>query len=95
MLKACNGHNPLEMAKNKTNSFCCGAGGGRMWMDELPGKRIYHERTLQALDTKASTIAVSCPYCMTMFEDGLKEEKNPGHVKVRDIAELVADTMIV
>ena len=95
ILKACNGHSPLEMAKNKTNSFCCGAGGGRMWMDELPGKRIYHERTLQALDTKASTIAVSCPYCMTMFEDGLKEEKNPGQVKVRDIAELVADTMIV
>ena len=94
ILKACTGETPKEMGKNKTNSFCCGAGGGRMWMDEQPGKRMYHERTMEALDTKASTIAVSCPYCMTMFEDGLKEEKNPGQVKVRDLAELVAESMI-
>lgn len=94
ILKACNGESPLEMSKNKTNSFCCGAGGGRMWIDEQPGKRIYHERTQQALETNASTIAVACPYCMTMFEDGLKEEKVPGNVKVRDIAELVAEAMV-
>ena len=82
------------MNKNKTNSFCCGAGGGRMWMDELTGKRISLERTQQALKTNASTIAVACPYCMTMFEDGLKDEKVSDHVRVKDISELVAETMI-
>ena len=94
ILKACTGRHPLEMKKNKTNSFCCGAGGGRMWMDELTGKRISLERTQQALKTNASTIAVACPYCMTMFEDGLKDEKVSDHVRVKDIAELVAETMI-
>ncbi|MEI6680394.1 MAG: (Fe-S)-binding protein [Mariniphaga sp.] len=94
ILKACTGKNPLEMDKNKVNSFCCGAGGGRMWMDELTGKRISLERTQQALKTNPTTIAVACPYCMTMFEDGLKDEKVSDKVRVRDIAELVAESMI-
>ncbi len=94
ILKACTGKNPLEMDKNKVDSFCCGAGGGRMWMDELTGKRISTERTQQALKTNPSTIAVACPYCMTMFEDGLKDEKVSDKVRVRDIAELVAESMI-
>ncbi|MCK5186118.1 MAG: (Fe-S)-binding protein, partial [Deltaproteobacteria bacterium] len=84
---------PLEMERRGQESFCCGAGGGRMWMEELIGKRIYLERTQEALKTNPSTIAVSCPYCMTMFEDGVKDEKAQDDVKVKDIAEIVVESM--
>ncbi len=84
---------PLEMERQGNQSFCCGAGGGRMWMEELIGKRIYLERTQEALKTNSSTIAVACPYCMTMFEDGVKDEKVQDKVKVKDIAEIVAESM--
>lgn len=84
---------PLEMKRRGKESFCCGAGGGRMWMEELIGKRIYLERTQEALKTNPSTIAVACPYCMTMFEDGVKDEKEQDKVKVKDIAEIVAEAM--
>ena len=94
IIKACsNGKNPAEIKEHGDNSFCCGAGGGRMWMEELVGKRIYLERTQQALKTNPTTIAVSCPYCMTMFEDGLKDEKLADKVNVKDIAEIVAESL--
>jgi len=84
---------PLEMPRHEAKSFCCGAGGGRMWLEERAGKRIYLERTEEALATRPSTIAVSCPYCMTMFEDGVKEIKAQDTVQVRDIAEIVAEAI--
>ncbi len=84
---------PLEMKRRRGESFCCGAGGGRMWMEETEGKRIYQERTQEALKTNPSTIAVACPYCMTMFEDGLKDEKAQDQVKVKDLAEIIAEAM--
>jgi Fe-S oxidoreductase len=90
---ASQGNAPLEMQRRGQESFCCGAGGGRMWMEELIGKRIYLERTQEALKTNPSTIAVSCPYCMTMFEDGIKDEKEQDNVKVKDIAEIVVESM--
>ncbi len=94
ILKAASqGTAPMEMERCGQESFCCGAGGGRMWMEELIGKRIYLERTQEALKTNPSTIAVSCPYCMTMFEDGIKDEKAQDTVKVKDIAEIVAEAM--
>jgi Fe-S oxidoreductase len=62
-------------------------------MEELIGKRIYLERTQEALKTNPSTIAVSCPYCMTMFEDGVKDEKAQDRVKVKDISEIVAEQL--
>ena len=94
ILKAASkGTAPMEMGRCEEESFCCGAGGGRMWMEELIGKRIYLERTQEALKTNPSTIAVSCPYCMTMFEDGIKDEKAQDNVKVKDIAEIVAESM--
>ena len=95
ILKAtCKGTAPLEMQRSRQESFCCGAGGGRMWMEELIGKRIYLERTQEALKTNPSTIAVTCPYCMTMFEDGLKDENLQDKVNVKDIGEIVAETMV-
>jgi len=64
-----------------------------MWMEELIGKRIYLERTQEALKTDPSTIAVACPYCMTMFEDGVKDEKAQDRVKVKDLSEIVVEAM--
>ncbi len=93
IIRAASGADPLEMGRCGEGSFCCGAGGGRMWMEELIGKRIYLERTQEALRTDPSTIAVSCPYCMTMFEDGVKDEKTQDRVKVKDLAEIVAEAM--
>ncbi len=94
IISSCSGgEGPVEMERSGEKSFCCGAGGGRMWMEELIGKRIYLERTREALKTNPSTIAVACPYCMTMFEDGVKDEKASENVKVKDIAEIVAESI--
>nr|MBA2382158.1 (Fe-S)-binding protein [Chloroflexota bacterium] len=62
-----------EMEKSGRNTFCCGAGGGRMWMEETRGTRINAERTRQALETGAATVATSCPFCMVMIKDGLAD----------------------
>lgn len=87
------GKAPAELQRSGDESFCCGAGGGRMWMEELIGKRIYLERTQEALKASPATIAVACPYCMTMFEDGVKDEKSSDNVKVKDVAEIVAASL--
>ena len=59
------------MEKSGKNTFCCGAGGGRMWMEETRGTRINAERTRQVLETGAATVATACPFCMVMMSDGL------------------------
>jgi Fe-S oxidoreductase len=78
-----------EMSSNHDKSMCCGAGGGRMWMEEKIGKRINITRTEQALETKAGVIASSCPFCMTMMTDGVKSKEMTDKVRVMDIAELI------
>jgi Fe-S oxidoreductase len=83
----------VEMSMNKRTSFCCGAGGGRMFMEEHMGKRINHERTDQALSTGAKTIATGCPFCMTMMSDGIKDRGKEEEIRVKDIAELVAEQL--
>jgi Fe-S oxidoreductase len=83
------GDKPLEMKHNRENSFCCGAGGGRMWLEESTPKKIYQARTEEALEQNPSSICVCCPYCMTMFEDGLKDKGALGSVNVLDLAEIV------
>jgi Fe-S oxidoreductase len=79
----------VEMKSNHDQSMCCGAGGGRMWMEETIGKRVNVARTEQALATNAGIIAASCPFCMTMMNDGVKSKEMTDKVKVMDIAELV------
>jgi Fe-S oxidoreductase/uncharacterized membrane protein (DUF485 family) len=76
-----------EMPRRGRISFCCGGGGGRMWMEETLGRRINAERTAEALKTGAKTIAVACPFCLTMLDDGVKD--SGAEVAVRDIAEIV------
>ncbi len=93
ILNAVPGLKVQEMELNKAQSFCCGAGGGRMWMEEHEGKRINIERTDQALATDPEAIAVACPFCMTMFDDGLKDRGADG-VVLRDLAEIIAENLI-
>lgn len=93
VLAAATGRPPLEMPRRLDRSFCCGAGGGRMWMDEDVGQATYLERTREALALKPATICVACPYCMTMFEDGLRDENAVGKVQVKDVAEIVLEAM--
>ena len=81
----------VEMDLNKKQSFCCGAGGGRMWMEEHIGKRVNIERTDQALAVKPDAIAVACPFCMTMFDDGLKNRDSD--IPLMDLAEIVANNL--
>jgi Fe-S oxidoreductase len=87
-----------EMERSGRNTFCCGAGGGRMWMEETRGTRINVERTRQALETGAETVATGCPFCMTMLKDGLADAgRGPGTddpVMSKDIAEILAASLI-
>ncbi|KPJ54218.1 hypothetical protein AMJ39_01320 [candidate division TA06 bacterium DG_24] len=82
---------PQELPRAMDRSFCCGAGGGRMWMEETIGQRINELRTREALEAGVATICTACPYCLTMFEDGLKAENADERVRVRDIAELAEE----
>jgi Fe-S oxidoreductase len=84
---------PLEFALAREKSMCCGAGGGRMWIDETIGKRINIARVEQALEASPRTIATACPYCAVMVADGLNALQPDEPVQSRDIAELVADAM--
>ncbi len=90
VLTKVSGEVPLEFGRNRESSFCCGAGGGRMWMEEQTGERINRNRVSEALEQNPDTICVSCPFCMTMFEDGLKDEQVQ-NVRVRDLTEIVAE----
>jgi Fe-S oxidoreductase len=92
VLRSVPGVNLQEMDLNKEQSFCCGAGGGRMWMEEDIGKRVNVERTDQALSTDPDAVAVNCPFCMTMFEDGLKS-RDADDVPLKDLAEIVAENL--
>ena len=83
----------VEMKRSRSKGFCCGAGGAQMYKESEPGKKdINVARTEEALATGAETIAVACPFCMTMMSDGLKNKEKESVVKVKDIAELIAET---
>jgi Fe-S oxidoreductase len=81
----------VEMDRNHDKSFCCGAGGGRMWMEEHLGERINNQRVEQALAKSPQAIGANCPYCITMLEDGVKEKMDSEKlIPVVDPAELIA-----
>jgi Fe-S oxidoreductase len=85
---------PLEFPLHRETSMCCGAGGGRMWMEEKLGSRINVLRTEQALALAPTVIATACPYCAVMLDDGLKALGKDGAVAAKDIAELVAPLLV-
>ncbi|GAA1566912.1 heterodisulfide reductase-related iron-sulfur binding cluster [Kribbella sancticallisti] len=82
-----------EMPRNQTKSFCCGAGGARMWMEEKIGTRINVNRTTEAVETGADKIATGCPFCRVMLSDGLTAKQADGsareEVEVADVAQLL------
>jgi Fe-S oxidoreductase len=83
-----------EMEKSGRGTFCCGAGGGRMWMEETRGTRVNAERTRQALDTGAETVATACPFCLVMLKDGLADAgARAGGVVAEDVAEILAASL--
>ena len=93
ILRAIPGVELAEMARSRGNGMCCGAGGGRMWMEETSGKRVNLARAEQALETNPTVIGSACPYCLTMMEDGVKLKGADERVKARDVAELLAQSV--
>jgi len=87
--------NLVEMKRCKSNGLCCGAGGAQMFKEEEKGDvRVNVERTREALETNAEVVAAACPFCNTMLTDGVKAHEKEEQVKVLDIAELVAASMV-
>nr|WP_207711752.1 heterodisulfide reductase-related iron-sulfur binding cluster [Sulfobacillus harzensis] len=94
VLKAVPGLELREMQRSREQSFCCGAGGGRMWMEEKVGTKINQARSEQALATGADTIATACPFCLTMMRDGVQSLGAEERVKVKDFSEILAENML-
>jgi Fe-S oxidoreductase len=92
-LKAIPGASLVEMDRIRHKSFCCGAGGGRMWMEETRGVRINEKRTESAINAQAAIIGTACPYCLTMFEDGIKAKGKEETIQAVDIAEMIAKAL--
>ncbi len=93
VIKSIAGAGLVEMDRTGERSFCCGAGGGRMWMEEHLGKRINHLRFEDALKTKAGTIGTACPFCLTMLDDATKDKEMEESIKVKDITELIVQAL--
>jgi Fe-S oxidoreductase/nitrate reductase gamma subunit len=88
------GHRPREMSANREKGLCCGAGGGHFWMDRKIGERVNVQRVNQAAETEAKIVATACPFCLHMMEDGTKITDRDGSMAVKDIAELVAESIV-
>ena len=84
----------VEMERNRKRGFCCGGGGGRMWLEESIGTRISEMRIEQAIEAKAQVVATACPYCLQMFDDAIKAKEVEESLKVMDIAELVESSAL-
>ncbi len=81
----------IEMPRNRERTFCCGAGGARMWMEEKRGRPINHERVREAAETGAETLAVACPFCTVMLDDGVRE--TGAKLQVIDLATLLHEAV--
>jgi Fe-S oxidoreductase len=94
ILQAIPGVNVVEMRRSRDNALCCGAGGGRMWLEERVGRRMNQNRITDVQDSGASTLAAACPFCVNMFNDGIKGKGAEDTIKLLDLAELVAASMV-
>src|SRR5438132_210633 len=83
----------VEIERHHKRGFCCGAGGGRMWMEEKIGKRINHARVEQTLRTEAPRVATACPFCLTMFRDGIAAKSAGDQLQVQDLAQFLAESV--
>lgn len=93
LIKAVPGATVTEMDRSKLKSMCCGAGGGRMWMEEPADQRVNVLRTEQALEKKPDIVATSCPFCRIMISSGVNEKGVGDNVAVTDVMEIVANNM--
>ena len=80
----------VELTRNKRHGFCCGAGGGRMFMEEHEGQRVNLNRTDEIIAAEVEAVAVACPFCNIMLTDGMKQRNVDDKIEVLDVAELVA-----
>jgi Fe-S oxidoreductase len=79
----------VEMRLNEENSFCCGGGGGQMWMETDADKRINQHRLDDALEVEVDTVATACPYCLLMFDDAIRSKGLGDQIKVMDLSEII------
>jgi len=93
ILNAIKGIKGVELERSMNRSFCCGGGGGHMWMEEEPDKRVNTRRVEEIIQTKVDIVATACPYCLTMFEDGAKAKGAEETLHVKDLSELVAEVL--
>ncbi len=93
LITAVTGGNLVEMERIKKESLCCGAGGGRLWMETKPEWRFSDLRIEEACDTGASVLATACPYCISMLEDSRKTTNKEDAIEIKDISELIAECL--
>ena len=77
------------MDRREEYSFCCGGGGGQMWLETDPNTRINHQRLQDVIDAKADVVATACPYCLIMFDDAIRSKGLGDDIQVMDIAEVL------
>jgi Fe-S oxidoreductase len=93
LISAVTGGKLVEMTRIRKNSLCCGAGGGRLWMETKPEWRFSDLRIQEACETGASILATACPYCISMLEDSRKTTNKEDEIEIRDISELIAEAL--
>jgi Fe-S oxidoreductase len=93
LISAVSGDNLVEMKRIRKESLCCGAGGGRLWMETKPEWRFSDLRIHEACETGASVLATACPYCISMLEDSRKTTNKEDEIEIKDISELIAEAL--
>ncbi len=93
ILRSIGGTTGRELGRSGTRSFCCGGGGGHIWMEEDPGKRVNERRVEEIIQARVDIVATACPYCLTMFEDGVKAKEAEETLRVKDLSELVVEAL--
>jgi Fe-S oxidoreductase/nitrate reductase gamma subunit len=83
----------VELPRNRDKAFCCGGGGGRMWLHEKIGKRMNHLRAAEVASTGVDVLGTACPYCLTMLEDGIKALDTGKQARVMDVVEVIASSI--
>jgi len=93
ILESINGIEKVELARSGAKGFCCGGGGGHMWMEEPIEQRLNLRRVEQVMQAKVDVVATACPWCLAMFEDGIKAKEIEESVKAKDLSELVIEAL--
>ena len=93
VLDSIGGIKRVELGRHGSKGFCCGGGGGHMWMEDPAEKRLNIRRIQEVIDAKANCVATACPYCLSMFEDGIKAKQVEETVKALDLSELIVQSM--